>query len=551
MPGQPGAFELKVSGGRVWANNQYDRRVLVVDADGHDHYADKGPGRDLGDTEGGSGPPGGAGTPPEGDQEPGIEGPTDGQPGQPSNATVAVPKFPRGTQYREACAALKALNLICRPVAAGDEAGLRTGDVRGTDPAGGRMVPVHSRVVVRYVGPVRTPAVLGVPHSDACRQIQAAKLKCAERADPAPALAPDQLTRVSTQDPAPRAPLDKGDTVTITYPDSIALPSFADQSWAEACNLIDGAYMMRCQAVAGDPPAAGKQPGQAYAQDPVAGTVVKVGSTVRLRYYRGESTPGNLVGSSVSAACAELASLGLGCTPVEGSCAWNTGHAVREVAQQRPPGRHRDAGGHGGERGLLHRPVRRAGLRGGNAQAACADIGARGFVCNAVAELHPSTNVVFAQDQAAGRYPLGTAITIHYSRWAMVDWWIVQFGAGWRMVVGSGTYRLGYGYAANEDIPGGRGLNEFICAAGGTRCNGYASNVFYSQVGSVRNQNFSMQPFAVFMACTGAAGQRPMWRVWNAGMPRGYGMTGQDPGPVGSPSHNPPGGDHELLGCVW
>lgn len=550
VPGQPGAFALIVSGGRVWANSQYDRRALVVDADGHSHYADKGPGAELGDTEGDSGPPAGGGTP-TGNQppDPPDGSAPDGPPAEDTGRRVTVPLISRGTPYRDACSTITAARLVCRAVASGDAAGLRTGDVLGTDPPGGRQVPEGSRVIVRYVGPQRTPSVVGVTFQEACRRIRAAKLTCTTNIDPNPALAPDQLGVVSRQDPQPRASIAKGDTVTITYADSIALPSVIDQMFDAACDRLEDVYKMDCQAAAGDPPPAGKNPGQVYAQDPPSPTLARIGATVSIRYYRGESTLDNVIGQNIFAACGAIQASGLQCTPVEGATAWGTGHAVAEVYAQSPAGGATLPVGSNVTLTFYSGNNDLPNYGGGNAQAACADINARGFQCNAVANTYPSTNVVVGQDQPAGRYPLGSAITIHYSPFGMVDWWIVPFGGGWRMNAGSGTYRVGAGYAAGTPIPGARNVNQYICSAGGGRCRGYNQNVFYSLLPPGHpniDPDFTASPGLVLMSCTGQAGQRKVWRTWNAGSPRAYGIVVVDAQPVA-----PPAGDSELLGCIW
>jgi beta-lactam-binding protein with PASTA domain len=544
VPGNPGAFELTVTGGRVWANSQYDQRVLVVDAAGHEQRGDKGPRPELTDTTGKTGPPADHGqptgprqpTPPEGSAP---EGPQTGPTGT-AGPMVTVPSFPRGTPYSQACANISKLKLVCRSVAAGDdETGLRTGDVLGTDPAAGSQVPEGSRVVVRYVGPLRTPAVIGVAHEDACGRIRAARLTCAERVATDPASAPEQLGLVSAQDPAANASIAKGGKVTITYRDSIGLPNFVDQMQDAACDRLVKQYRMTCMRVAGDPPPAGKQPGQVYQQVPPAGTVAKIGTTVTIRYYRGQSTLGGVVGQNIFAGCGAVQAAGLECVPVEGTCAWGTGHPVGEVYDQKPPaGTVLNVGAkvqltfYGGKCPL-------PSYGGWNEQAACADINARGFVCNPALVLHPSTNVVVAQNPPGGTAQLGSPVTIQYSKWTPV----------------AKAPLYGKAYPVGTDIPGARLVYHYTCDAGGDRCRGLPTNSFYSTVTKDMTRpdgrpyidtDFNGTGYAVLMTCGTAPGQRKVWRTWNAGSPRYYNVVLSETKP-----RWPPEGDSEELGCVW
>lgn len=555
VPGLPGPFSVTVESGHIWANSQYDRRVLVIDADGHHHYGDKGPRPELGDTENQNGQQGAA---PAGNPQPSSppEGgtPPDGPPSTTTTAPmVAVPSFPARTPYRQACEEIKKLKLVCRTVAGGDRAGLRTGDVLDTDPAPGTMVPEGRRVIVRYAGPLKTPSVVGVWYEEACRQIKAAKLACAPTIDPNPALAPGQLGVVTTQTPDPQQPLAKGKAVNYTYPDSIALPSLLNQSWTEACRQVTEVYHMKCEATAVNPPTGpGQQVGHVYAQDPAAPSVAKIGATISLRYYRGSSKVPDVVGKDINAACAAVEGQGFPCKRQEGATAWGTGHPVNEVYQQSVPA---DGQDHPvGTQIVLayfsgNNDLPNYVTGGMNAQVACADINNRGFQCVPQANLYRSTNIVEAQSIPGGRHPLGSQVVIYYSPWQPVDLWIVQYGAGWRLQRGSGTYRIGLAYELSPGIPGGRVINQFDCQSNKPACRGYGSGIFYSRIGLNAPQvDPDYRPgvnFIQFMTCVGAPGERKVWRIWNkdANGRFAYGLVHSDGPPVAS--------GVEDLGCIW
>ncbi|MFC4533084.1 PASTA domain-containing protein [Sphaerisporangium dianthi] len=536
VPGQPGVFELKVTSGRVWANNQYDRRTLVVDAGGRHRYADKGAGPELTDTEGQNRVP----------EQPKAEPSTvptrspkaDVEPSQPPADTttppiaatkVTVPAIERGTPYQEACATINQAGLRCRPVPASEEtAGLEAGDVLDTRPAAGRPVAKGSRVEVRYVGPLLTPAVRGVPYKQACRELAAVKLKCEKGVAVGPALAPEELGVVSEQNPLADTEVARGDTITLSYPETIALPNVTDQPFAEACERLKQQYQMRCQGTVDGPPPAGKQPGLVSTQVPAADAVAKIGDLVQLRYYRGESTPGNVVGTLVTDACATIKSEGLDCVPAAGKCAGGTGRPVNEVYDQNPPGGTPVAVGgrvtltHYSENCALGNYVNTA------PDAACADLQAKGFGCNPVHVLNPTPNAVVAQDPPAGPSKLGTAVTIKFSPWTPAP------------------SALGTAYPPGTAIPGGRLVYHYTCSAGGGKCRGLDRNEFYSLLapGSPTvDADFRGEAHAVLMTCGTAPGQRKFWRTWNGGSPRYYQHVASETRPAAD--------DSEELGCVW
>ena len=538
VPGQPGYFDLKVDGGRVWANNQYDRSVLIVNADGQKYHADKGDGPELTDTEGQTGPPDqdkGTGTknpPPDRnppDRDPAPQAPPKGTGGK----TVTVPSFERGTSYEQACERLEELGLRCRPVAVGEnEPGLDAGDVLGTSPAAGRRVPVPSRVVVRYVGPLRTPSVVGSSHQEACRQIRSAELSCARNVADDEALAPEQLGLVSEQDPPANADIDRGNTVTITYRDSIRLPSFVNQPFTDTCTRLEDLYKMTCHAVPGDPAIGGRQGGHIQAQEPIAGTLVKMDATITVRYYVGENAPGSVIGSNIDAACATIESQGHGCIRTEAGCAWGTGYAVGEVSDQKPAAGTQLAVGTDITLTFYTDKCPLGDYRNTSWESACSGINRLGFQCNPVQVLHPTPGTVVAQDPVGGTQLLGTVVTIHWSPWTP-------------MQIAFGTVR-GTAYPPGTGIPYPRTIYHYTCNKGGTKCRGLPRNEFYSHLepGSPTiDTDFDGAQAAVLMTCGTAAGQRKVWRTWNGGSPRHYQHVVSETAP--------PADDVEELGCIW
>lgn len=549
VAGQAGPFTLEVTGGRVWANNQYDRRALIVDGEGHERYVDKGAASDVGDSQGQAGGGSGGGTAPTGGPEPDPgDQPAPGGP-NPAAERVTVPRFPAGTSYQDACAQLERVRLRCRSVAAGNASG-RPGEVIGTDPVGGTQVAVGSRVVVRYVAPLKTPAVAGLARAEACRVITAARLTCDAQPDPGPAAAPELLDRVSTQDPVAGAPIGRGGRVRIGYANTIALPPLAGQTQGEACDRLT-TYRMTCTAVKGDPAVgAGRTAGAVYAQNPAPATVVPIGTRVTVTFYAGDAPMGDYRGGDITAACAAVRAAGFTCNPVEGATAVGSGQAAGTVyGQDQTPGA---VVAIGTAVALTYRSPNNdlPSYVGAAAGAACADIQARGFGCNAVADLHPSTNVVFAQDQGAGRYPIGSVVTIHYSPWGLVTYWIYQKNDADVWVLrpegqipagyGRQAFRVGAAYAPGTAIPGASNIYGFFCTVGGGRCNGLDVNHFYSRATSYPDPLWQGPTNeAVFMSCTGAG--TPIYRTWNAGSPRFYKITSNPGGAAGV----------ELLGCVW
>ncbi|GLY81914.1 PASTA domain-containing protein [Actinoallomurus iriomotensis] len=491
VPGRQGdAFDLTVSGGHVWANSQYDRRALIVDGDGRDHTADKGAGPDVRDSQS--------------DREPAPT--TTPRPGEGPSG----PPSPRDS------------------------------DASAPPDRPSRQKPTL----------LKAPSVIGLSRQAACRLIGQAKLTCVRRTDATPVVDPDQFAVVSTQDPEPGAVPD-GKKVTITYPDRFTVPSVLSQTQGEACARLK-AFTMKCQATIGAAATGAHRPGEVYQQTPPAGTEAGEGAVARLVYYSGTGTTHDYKGQSVDAACGQVQADGFACTRKEGATAAGTGQQPGTVYDQDvPPNTRRN----------IKQPITLTyysanntlpSYVGGNPGSACADITARGFTCQKTEQPYPSTDKVEAQDQPAGTYPIGTTVTIHYSPWALVDYWIYQKNDADVWVLrpkgdipagyGHQAFHVGLAYKAGENIPAPQAINGFTCTTGPSHCNGLDVNHFYSRIGAYQDWT-GPSPAATFMDC-GVSGTTPIYRVWrDAGGARLYGIT-SDPASWGAE-------DNERLGCVW
>jgi beta-lactam-binding protein with PASTA domain len=564
--GGDGYFDLLVSGGRVWANSQYDQRALVVDDDGSAKLADKGPGGGTTDSQAGTDPA----PPPDNPLPPDPAPPAGGA--DPSTRTVTVPPLPAGIHYQQACAVLAKAELGCEPVAVGESAGHKPDEVLGTNPKSGTQVPVNTAVTVRYVGSIQVPPVTGKPYQQACDLIQTAGLVCVAKVAPGPAGTPDQLGAVRTQDPPGGTPLAKGGKVNITYasPDTVTLGSFAGRKAAEACTEITGKYKMVCTTVEGRPAASPADAGSVYDQNPPAGTAAKTGSTVTLTYYSGRIAVGDYVNPMPRdrvAACAQARTDGFACVAVPGKPALGSGYPPGTGYAQTPAaGTMVDVGNRAATTVTLtyyrdNDLPNYAGDPAWNYQTACADIQTRGFQCKAFPELRlsPQAGRVEAQDQPPGTYPPNTLITIRYSPFTAVRYVIYQKNDGspvWALRpegeappgYGPTNYFVGWAYRPGTDLTGysvSQQINGYYCVRTDGRCEGMNTNHFYSRFAAQYTADRitwdGPNTVAVFMACDGQHG-KPIYRVFNdVGGQRHYGITDS---PAGWKFQ-------EQLGCVW
>lgn len=280
-------------------------------------------------------------------------------------------------------------------------------------------------------------------------------------------------------------------------------------------------------------------------------------STAQIVYYSGVGTAHDYVGQSIDAACGQAEADGFTCVRQEGNTTAGTGQQPGTVYAQTPPKNTRHP---------IKQPVTLTYYSPNNdlpsyvgstdPNGACADVNARGFVCNLVPQLFPSTNKVEQQDQPAGRQPIGTQVTLRYSPWQLIEYMIYRRNnnaAVWALRprgaipnnYGEPSWHVGWGYRVGEAIPAPSAINGFACVAGNGKCRGMDQNHFYSKsttpLGAPWNDP---TPAATFMDCAAAPGSKMIYRVWrDEGNIRKYGIT-DNPAANGWPNNEP-------LGCVW
>ncbi|MGH3659968.1 MAG: PASTA domain-containing protein, partial [Micromonosporaceae bacterium] len=243
VPGRSSPFSLEVHGEKVWANDQHDRRAVVVGPDHHSMVVDKGTGENLTDT-----------TTPEDVTEPdtpspqpvtvpgplpaeappvaaGPAEPADGAP--PAPEQVRVPDIRTGTDKDDACERIEEAGLLCAAVATGDEG--PADEVIDTEPPGGSMVPAGYRVTVRHYGPRTVPDIVGRFTADACREIETNGLRCSSEPDPDVAASPAELDVVSAQDPAGGADVSAESAISVRYANQAVLADYTNRPAAQAC----------------------------------------------------------------------------------------------------------------------------------------------------------------------------------------------------------------------------------------------------------------------------------------------------------------------------
>lgn len=512
VPGREGEFTLMVSGGRVWANSQYDRRALIIDAHGGERRVDKGAASDVNDSQ--------ATPPPAPRPDPGRSGPP-----RPDDRTGG-PELP--------------------------------GPGR---PGPGRPGPDRTQPVP----PKRVPSVVGLPRKEACVLIRKAKLICRTRTAPQPVIDPDRLGMVAEQHPAPGARPDN-DEVTVTYPNMFAMPSVRDQMQGAACKELREKYKLTCRAVPGE----ARQPaGLVYQQTPLAGQVVAMGGQATLTYYSGPKAIGGYTGQHIDAACARVEADGFTCTRQKGRSPAGTGQQPGMVYEQAPPPGSRLAVGeavtltyYNDEGAPLGNYV------GSSPDAACADINAKGYQCERVEQLYPTAGQVAVQDQQPGSaHPLGSRITVRYSRWQPVTYVIYRHNQYnvWALRkegdpapdgYGGPKSVVGRGYDWGTDIPSPQRIYGFYCIDSGSGCRGLPRNHLYTRsadpdLGAERPRWNGPTQAAFFMDCglVAGTGAKQIYRVWkdHGGWPtsgRGYREEGITDNPAGWEASEP-------LGCVW
>ncbi|TYK43638.1 PASTA domain-containing protein [Actinomadura decatromicini] len=268
--GEP--FDLQVSGGRIWANNQFQRWAITVDRSGNARFPDLGQGGTTSrapDPGSGRGP---VGTP--------VRRPVRAKPG----SGAGVPSRNRLPGRGE-----------------GNGPGSGSGNGRGT--------PKPSPPPAQQARPV--PDVVGLTKESACRLIRNAGHRCVASIDPTPVTDNSRLGVVTAQNPGQGAvPSDR--RVTITYPNSFVVPDVKGGLQEDGCDRLQR-LGMNCDAKLGDPPPDAQQTGRVYGQTPAAGQVAKQGDTATLTYYGTNPTVPSVVGLDRDEACSRLQGAGFAC----------------------------------------------------------------------------------------------------------------------------------------------------------------------------------------------------------------------------------------------
>jgi beta-lactam-binding protein with PASTA domain len=314
VPGKSRTFSLEVRAGRVWANDQFDRRAVVVTDGVDDTLVDKGDGPGLTDTEGHSEEPPDK---PDG-QAPPNEPDTQAHPPGESTPPVEVPDIEAGTSVESACARLGAAGLVCEQVPIGDGGEPGTVPDDPTDPAAGTTVSRGSEVAVRHYGPARVPSVVGMFVEDACTRIENTGLGCRSGALPDSAPDPSELDRVASQTPEDGGDIPPGGEVSLRYYDRATIENFVGDNGKSACAKVRTTYhTVRCRIAPGRTETQTNRPvGTVDVQEPRASAPVRTRQEVILHVVTPSNRVPDVVGLVSSDACATLEVVGYGCAIV-------------------------------------------------------------------------------------------------------------------------------------------------------------------------------------------------------------------------------------------
>jgi serine/threonine-protein kinase len=184
-----------------------------------------------------------------------------------------------GKNYDDAAADLTGLKLIPKRVDTYDDS-MPAGNVLGTDPAAGTVVPPHTEITVKVSkgkAPITVPNVIGLDVNAAQQKLQQLGLNVAfqQQQSDKPA---NQVINQSIPD---GAGVEKGATIILTIsagPPMVAVPNVSNQGYtlAQASQILQQAGLVPVAAT-GDIPG-----GQVRIQNPGAGTQVPPGTQVQL-----------------------------------------------------------------------------------------------------------------------------------------------------------------------------------------------------------------------------------------------------------------------------
>lgn len=199
-------------------------------------------------------------------------------------AMVEVPNVVSMTEA-DAIAAIEGAQLeVALPIGREYSKDVPEGQVISSEPAAGAQVPKGSKVAIvvsKGTQLVKVPDVTGKPKADAQRILEQAgfKVKVVEAYSDAVAKG-----MVVSQDPSPGVSLDAGGTVTITVskgPEQVTVPDVTDMTEEDAIATLEALGLLVDAEYVVSPDV-----GIVLNQDPLPGTKVNKGSTVRLTVGR-------------------------------------------------------------------------------------------------------------------------------------------------------------------------------------------------------------------------------------------------------------------------
>lgn len=512
VPGEAKEFTLEVHGGRVWANDQFDRRMVVVGEDGGQALVDKGDGKT--DTDKPGGPDESPEPPSENDEEP-AGPPTESagppaestKPAEPSGADpapmVEVPAIEPGADIDEACDRIRAARLVCEPVSVGNDGRMNTVVADSpTAPPAGAQVPESSRVQVRHYGPTTVPQVVGQYTDTACGLITNANLNCVRQPLPGVAPRPEDLDVVKAQSATGNA--STGSDVAVSYHNQATLGDYRNQPGDQACTAIEQAYHgITCNVVEGPSEATsnGVPAGHTFDQDPQPNAVVSAAEPER---------PGSVVTLTV----------------VRGS------------------------------------PYRVPDVRGQTPDIACEMV--KPLVCDRRADVLGRDQVILAQEPAPGTPVDGGSVVIHYPPAQSVPLSMCRRDNGdyvFRLLENcengytNERYVLGSGYSI--DTPRSPGLveplYEHFCHGTKEECLGFTANHYYSRGGEINHNGWQVRPGPSVVGCAENGTGDGMARIWRLRYLKDgtYRYTVRQSNTYVHPTLGVPPDYTEFLGCVW
>ncbi len=203
------------------------------------------------------------------------------------SAGVAMVEVPNvvGMTEADAIAAIEGAQLeVALPIGREYSKEVPEGVVISSEPTGGAQVPKGSKVAIvvsKGTQLVKVPDVTGKTKADAQRILEQAgfKVKAVEAFSDAVAKG-----MVISQDPSPGVSLDAGGTVTITVskgPEQVTVPDVTDMTEEDAISTLEGLGLIVDAEYVVSPDV-----GIVLNQDPLPGTKVNKGSTVRLTIGR-------------------------------------------------------------------------------------------------------------------------------------------------------------------------------------------------------------------------------------------------------------------------